>query len=126
MESVEKPKGAKVLDSLRIPADLLKAIGHPAGAELYQASMGIYVFRRDVLQDGLDNDLVDFGKNVIPAAINKYKVQAYIFQGYWEDIGTIRAFFETNLSLTEPCPILVLTSLGADLYPPAFFTREYP
>ena len=63
--------------------------------------MGIYVFNREVLKECLDNDFADFGKNIIPAAIRNYKVTAYIFQGYWEDIGTIDAFFEANLNLTD-------------------------
>ncbi len=101
---VEKPKDPAVQDELRIPPHLLQSIGHPADADLYQASMGIYVFNRDVLIDCLDNDLVDFGKNIIPAAIDRLRVDAYIFQGYWEDIGTIRAFFDANLNLAEVNP----------------------
>lgn len=103
-EFVEKPKDPAVLDSLRIPGELLKKIGHPAETDLYQASMGIYIFNRRVLIECLDNDLVDFGKHVIPDAIAKRRVMAFIFQGYWEDIGTIRAFFEANLNLAEPDP----------------------
>jgi glucose-1-phosphate adenylyltransferase len=66
--------------------------------------MGIYVFNRQVLIDALDNKFDDFGKHIIPASLQKYKVYAYIFQGYWEDIGTIRSFFEANLALTDPLP----------------------
>jgi len=113
---VEKPKEAEQLDSLRIPADLLKEIGHPAEADLYQASMGIYIFKRHVLEECLDNDFVDFGKNIIPAAIGRYKVLSYIFQGYWEDIGTIRAFFEASLNLTEPNPPYSFYEPGAPIY----------
>lgn len=101
---VEKPKEPEVLDTLKIPADLLRKIGHPADADLYQASMGIYIFKRSVLEACLDNDYVDFGKNIIPAAISQYKVMAYIFQGYWEDIGTISAFYEANLNLADAHP----------------------
>ena len=101
---VEKPKDSLVLDSLRIPADLLEKIGQPADADLYQASMGIYIFKRSVLEACLDNDYVDFGKNIIPSAISQYKVMAFIFQGYWEDIGTIDAFFEANLNLVGANP----------------------
>lgn len=101
---VEKPKDPDVLDGLRVPPDLLKNIGQPAEADLYQASMGIYIFKRSVLEACLDNDYVDFGKNIIPAAISQYKVMAYIFQGYWEDIGTIDAFFEANLNLVDANP----------------------
>ena len=100
----EKPKDAALLDELRIPADLLTELGQPAEAELYQGSMGIYVFNRQILIDALNNKHDDFGKHIIPAALQKYKVFAYIFQGYWEDIGTVRAFFEANLALTDTLP----------------------
>jgi glucose-1-phosphate adenylyltransferase len=113
---VEKPKDPAVQDTLRIPPHLLKSIGHPEDADLYQASMGIYVFNRDVLIDCLDNDLVDFGKHIIPAAIDRLKVDAYIFQGYWEDIGTIRAFFDANLHLAEPNPPYHFYVAGRPVY----------
>jgi glucose-1-phosphate adenylyltransferase len=100
----EKPKDPKVLDELRIPPELLTELGHPAEAELYQGSMGIYVFNRQILVDALANNYDDFGKHVIPASLQKNKVFAYIFQGYWEDIGTVRAFFEANLALTDTLP----------------------
>jgi glucose-1-phosphate adenylyltransferase len=100
----EKPKEDAVLDELKIPGPLLRELGKDPGEELFQASMGIYVFNRDVLVHALDNDLVDFGKHVIPASIRSLAVHAYVFQGYWEDIGTIRAFFEANLKLTNPVP----------------------
>ena len=101
---VEKPKDAALLDSLKIPGDLLTQLGRGADEELFQASMGIYVFNRQALIEALENDLVDFGKHIIPRSIEKYKVQSYIFQGYWEDIGTIRSFFEANLALTDEKP----------------------
>ena len=66
--------------------------------------MGIYVFNRQVLIDCLDSDLDDFGKHVIPKAIGERQVNVFIFKGYWEDIGTIRAFYEANLGLTDPLP----------------------
>jgi glucose-1-phosphate adenylyltransferase len=100
----EKPKEPKLLDELRIPPDLLKELGRPADAELYQGSMGIYVFNRQVLIDALASTQDDFGKHIIPASLQKHKVFAYIFQGYWEDIGTVRAFFEANLALSDPEP----------------------
>lgn len=100
----EKPKDPCLLDSLKIPADLLKDLGREPDAELYQASMGIYVFNRQALIDALDNDMVDFGKHIIPRSIQSKNVQSYIFQGYWEDIGTIRSFFEANLALTNEKP----------------------
>jgi glucose-1-phosphate adenylyltransferase len=97
----EKPKEPDLLDALKIPASLLAELELPADAELFQGSMGIYVFNRDVLVDCLNNDDDDFGKHIIPAALKSYKVMSYIFQGYWEDIGTVRAFFEANLALTD-------------------------
>jgi glucose-1-phosphate adenylyltransferase len=100
----EKPKDPKLLDELRIPPDLLNGLGRPADSELYQGSMGIYVFNRQTLIDALDNSYDDFGKYIIPASLKKYKVFAYIFQGYWEDIGTVRAFFEAHLALTDTVP----------------------
>jgi glucose-1-phosphate adenylyltransferase len=68
------------------------------------ASMGIYVFDHDVLADALAGSEVDFGKHVIPKLIDTRRVFAYGFEGYWEDIGTIRAFYEANLDLCEPLP----------------------
>jgi glucose-1-phosphate adenylyltransferase len=100
----EKPKDSKLLDELRIPPDLLKELGHPVDTDLYQGSMGIYVFNRQVLIDVLGNNHDDFGKHIIPASLQEYKVFAYIFQGYWEDIGTVRAFYEANLALTDTVP----------------------
>jgi glucose-1-phosphate adenylyltransferase len=98
---VEKPTEPAVLDSLRIPGPLLSELGLDASSERYQASMGIYLFNREALVQCIENDFEDFGKNVIPAAIKDRRVQAHIFQGYWEDIGTIRSFFEANLALAE-------------------------
>jgi glucose-1-phosphate adenylyltransferase len=101
----EKPKDAALLDALRIPAELLKELGQKPESELYQGSMGIYVFNRKMLVGALDNKYDDFGKHIIPALIKSHKVFAYIFQGYWEDIGTVRAFFEANLALTDANPL---------------------
>jgi glucose-1-phosphate adenylyltransferase len=100
----EKPKEPALLDELRIPPALLNELGLPADSELFQGSMGIYVFNRDILIECLNNDHDDFGKHIIPASLQEYKVMTYIFQGYWEDIGTVRAFFEANLALTDTLP----------------------
>ena len=105
IEFVEKPKVPAVLDTLRIPPSLLTELGQSADGDLYQASMGIYIFNRQTLIEALCNDSqIDFGKHVIPGLIHKRRVMAYIFQGYWEDIGTIRSFFDANLMLTDPIP----------------------
>jgi len=71
----------------------------------YMASMGIYLFRADVLQKALkESDAEDFGKQIIPSTIKTQRVYAFTFDGYWEDIGTIQAFYEANLALTLPDP----------------------
>src|SRR5438045_139476 len=113
---VDKPSDPKVLDKMKIDTALLGAIGRESTEELFQASMGIYVFNRRVLVDCLENTLVDFGKHVIPAAIEKRNVSAYIFEGYWEDIGTIRAFYEANLDLTDIVPDYSFFDAGAPVY----------
>ena len=113
---VEKPKEPADLDGLRIPAPVLRELGRAEDSDLYQASMGIYVFNRDALREALNNELMDFGKNVIPATLDKMRVHAYIFQGYWEDIGTIRAFFDANLALTEPLPPFSFFDATAPIY----------
>jgi glucose-1-phosphate adenylyltransferase len=113
---VEKPKDPKVLDTLGIPVQLLKDLGHPEGTELFQASMGIYVFSREALTTALNNGHMDFGKHIIPEAIHNSRVQAYIFQGYWEDIGTIRSFFEANLALVNLLPPFSFFDATAPIY----------
>ena len=78
-----------------------------AKGKLYLASMGIYIFNRQLLFDLLLNekkDATDFGKEIIPQSIGKYKVASYQYEGYWEDIGNIPAFFEANLALTKDLP----------------------
>lgn len=101
---VEKPTEEAVQQEMKMSPELLRAIGANEEEELFQASMGIYVFNRKVLIECLENDLVDFGKDVIPRSIKDRHVSAFIFQGYWEDIGTIRAFYEANLDLTDVVP----------------------
>lgn len=103
-EFVEKPQEQDVLDNFQMPTKTLESLGLPLDEPRYQASMGIYVFNRQALIDSLDNDMMDFGKNVIPQALAKHHVHAYNFQGYWEDIGTIRSFFEANLDLCKLVP----------------------
>jgi glucose-1-phosphate adenylyltransferase len=98
---VEKPTDDSVLNELKIPRELLSSIGYGEEEEFFQASMGIYVFNREVLVECLKNELADFGKHVIPQSIQDRRVHAYIFKGYWEDIGTIRAFYDANLELTK-------------------------
>ena len=70
----------------------------------YLASMGIYIFSAGVLEKALDNDCTDFGKEIIPRAIETMKVNAYTYDGFWEDIGTIKSFYEANVNLAAINP----------------------
>jgi glucose-1-phosphate adenylyltransferase len=101
---IEKPSDESGVQKMKMSPELLQAIGSDEDDELFQASMGIYVFNRKVLIELLENQLVDFGKHIIPASIKDRHVSAFIFKGYWEDIGTIRAFYEANLDLTDVVP----------------------
>jgi glucose-1-phosphate adenylyltransferase len=112
----EKPKDPAVLDELKLGPVILESLGRAPDEELYQASMGIYVFNRQVLVDCLEGSMDDFGKHVIPKAIGERHVSAYIFEGYWEDIGTIRAFYEANLDLTNLIPKYSFFEANAPIY----------
>ncbi|MBV9464288.1 MAG: glucose-1-phosphate adenylyltransferase [Verrucomicrobiae bacterium] len=112
----EKPKTPELLEGLRMAPEVLREAGMDPTEEAYLGSMGIYVFSRDVLIKALDNDMVDFGKNIIPSAIPRYAVYAYPYRGYWEDIGTIKSFFEANLDLTNPIPKFNLYDPKAPIY----------
>lgn len=103
-EFVEKPKEPALLETLKMPKETLKGLGLDEEEARYQASMGIYLFNRQVLIDYLDNKHNDFGKHIIPSAIKECHVHAYNFHGYWEDIGTIRSFFQANLDLCKLVP----------------------
>jgi len=113
---VEKPKDEAILHELKMSRELLRTIGSSETEELFQASMGIYVFNRDVLVKCLDNDLADFGKHVIPQSIKDQHVNAFIFKGYWEDVGTVRAFYEANLDLTDLVPEYSFFDTEAPIY----------
>ena len=101
---IEKPSDESGVQEMKMSRELLRDIGANEGDELFQASMGIYVFNREVLIKCLESDLFDFGKHIIPTSIKDRHVSAFIFKGYWEDIGTIRAFYEANLDLTDVVP----------------------
>ncbi|MBO4758923.1 MAG: glucose-1-phosphate adenylyltransferase [Spirochaetaceae bacterium] len=99
---MEKPAADLDISDWIIP-DESRTPGATKGKD-YLASMGIYIFNADTLYQVLDNDATDFGKEIIPAAIKNHKVQSYIYDGYWEDIGTIKSFYEANLDLTRITP----------------------
>ncbi len=99
-EFVEKPKDREVIRRL-VPPDL-EAAGDIEDRCL--ASMGIYVFGAKELKRALASDVTDFGKEIMPGLVGKCNLRCHVFEGYWEDIGTVRAFFEANLQLTDPVP----------------------
>jgi glucose-1-phosphate adenylyltransferase len=118
VEFSEKPKGDD-LYKMRVDTASLGLTPEQALQSPYIASMGIYVFKTDVLIDLLRKypDQTDFGKEVIPAASVDHNIQAYLFNGYWEDIGTIESFYEANLALTKtPQPSFSFYDEKAPIY----------
>src|SRR2546423_3565885 len=117
VEFREKPTG-ETLESMRVDTTTLGLTPDEAQARPYLASMGIYVFRYDRLEELLSEDTsrLDFGKEVIPGSIHNYNVQAYLFNGYWEDIGTIAAFYKANLDMTSAIPPLNLFDAEAPMF----------
>lgn len=117
VEFKEKPKGAE-LESMRVDTTNFGLTTDAAEKRPFLASMGIYVFNYAKLVELLktDNSWVDFGREIIPAAIKKYTVQAHLFKDYWEDIGTIRAFYEANLDLASPLPKFNFFDASAPIY----------
>jgi len=113
---VEKPKEEAVLDSLKVPRDSYDRLGIEGDDDFLLASMGIYVFNRDLIVRLLDNNHTDFGKHIIPDAINQHRVFSYVFQGYWEDIGTIGSFFEANLDLVSELPRFNFFDMAAPVF----------
>ncbi|MEI0446242.1 glucose-1-phosphate adenylyltransferase [Brachyspira intermedia] len=114
---MEKPKEAEELDSLKLSEDQKKMFNIEDPEKEYLASMGIYVFRRNVLKEILEDvSMMDFGKDIIPEAIKKYKVFSYAFQGYWEDVGTIKAYFEANISFGSKNPPFDFYDENAPIY----------
>ncbi|GMO55995.1 MAG: glucose-1-phosphate adenylyltransferase [Termitinemataceae bacterium] len=99
-EFQEKPGPTKDISDFKAPPEMKTS----KKGDVFLASMGIYIFNAKTMHKCLDNELTDFGKEIIPQAINNVKVNAYPFEGYWEDIGTIRSFFNANLNLANIKP----------------------
>ncbi len=102
----EKPKG-DALEAMKVDTTVLGLSRNEAKEKPYIASMGIYVFKKDALLQLLNETLPtanDFGSEIIPAAADNMRVQAYLFNDYWEDIGTMKSFFEANLALAQHPP----------------------
>jgi glucose-1-phosphate adenylyltransferase len=115
-EFVEKPKDPAIIQGLAISPKLEAKLEAKSNEKHCLASMGIYVFSREVLREALDNNMKDFGKEVIPALLGQKKLFSYIFEGYWEDIGTVKAFFDANLALAQPLPPFNFFDRSAPIY----------
>ena len=117
VEFKEKPKGDDLL-TMQVDTTTLGLDPNEAQRRPYLASMGIYVFKYERLEQLLAEDptWLDFGKNVIPAAIHSGHVEAFLFDGYWEDIGTIGAFYRANLDLTSKIPKFNLFDAEAPVF----------
>ena len=103
---VEKPKTEAQLQPFFTPAEWIEKRGIPCKGRHYLASMGIYLFNRAVLTEMLDTKplATDFGKEMFPRSIASHRVQAHLFDGYWEDLGTVKAYHEANLALAGDNP----------------------
>ena len=116
-EFVEKPTDPEVINGLAISDSIESKLKNNSGGEKRcLASMGIYVFNREMMIDALNSSATDFGKEVIPGLLSSRKLGAYVFEGYWEDIGTVKAFFEANLQLADPVPKFNFFSQGNPIY----------
>lgn len=113
----EKPQG-EALEAMRLDTSIFGLSPEEAESRPFLASMGIYVFDYKTLVELLNEDpaAVDFGAEIIPAAIRSRHVQAFIFNDYWEDIGTIKAFYEANLDLASPLPKFNFFNAEAPIY----------
>ena len=114
----EKPKGDE-LKAMQVDTTVLGLSADEAAQSPYIASMGIYVFKKEALIKLLHKnpDFTDFGKEIIPDAAKDNNIQAYLFKGYWEDIGTIESFYDANLALTrQPRPDFSFYEEDAPIY----------
>lgn len=119
---VEKPQDDAALAAARAPSSWIDQQGIESKGREYLASMGIYLFNRDLLVDLLESsDDEDFGKHIFPQAIENHRVQAHLFDGYWEDIGTIKAFFDSNLALADTNPEFTFANHKWPIYTRARF-----
>ena len=102
IDFAEKPSG-EALKKMQVDTTVLGLTPENARENPYIASMGIYVFKKEILATLLEANTqqTDFGKEIIPASAKDYNLQAYLFEDYWEDIGTIEAFYDANLALTQ-------------------------
>lgn len=103
-EFAEKPKDPAVIEALALSQEVTAGLKESDGRKYVLANMGIYCFNFGLLKASLDNPHTDFGREVIPGMLGKVDMRGFIFEGYWEDIGTVRSFFDANLTLTDTVP----------------------
>lgn len=114
---VEKPKTEEELNKVRMDSAWIDAHGIQSDGRTCLASMGIYLFNRKMLERALDNPAHhDFGREVFPSLIDDHRVQTHLFDGYWEDIGTIGSFFKSNLELAQSSAPFSLASQTSPIY----------
>lgn len=115
-EFAEKPKDPEVIKRFVLSDSIENSLVETPKGSHCLASMGIYLFNRLALLKALDNSMTDFGKEIIPSLLGTSRLFSYVFEGYWEDIGTVRAFFDANLLLTNPLPPFNFFTPGAPIY----------
>lgn len=115
-EFVEKPTDPELIKSLAVGESVRKKMKNPDNQDYCLASMGIYVFDAKTLISAFETQATDFGKEIIPNLLGKTKMCSYVFDGYWEDLGTIKAFFDTNLRLTDELPPFDFFDQDARIY----------
>ncbi len=114
---LEKPQTDDQLNLVSMDPQWIERRGIASAGRSCLASMGIYIFNRRTLEEMLTKtDYHDFGKEIFPASIRSRKVQVHLFDGYWEDVGTIRSYFDSSLSLASPSPPFELALPAAPIY----------
>jgi len=126
---MEKPKDLEKHSELRLDDNDLSVYGISDPEKRYLGSMGIYMFTRAALMKSLDNNYEDFGRHVIPAAMKEMDVRGFVFNGYWEDIGTIGSFYKASLQLVSDDPPFDFYQPDAPIfthprYLPASFVKD--
>jgi glucose-1-phosphate adenylyltransferase len=120
-EFVEKPSDPAVIEGLALSDAVTADLQGKKDESYVLANMGIYCFNMGVLRKSLGNTYTDFGKEVIPLLLGDVKMHGYVFEGYWEDIGTVHSFFEANLSITDTVPPFNFFEQGKLVYTRARF-----
>lgn len=114
---LEKPQTDEEINHVRMAPEWIDARGIPSNGRDCLANMGVYVFKRQVLEDLLlKTSYRDFGKEIFPTAIRTHRVQVHLFDGYWEDVGTIKSYYESSLSLASDNPPFHLAASDAPIY----------